>query len=238
MADELTTLLSATGGAFLGKFVGPAAEQLGKAGWERIQQLGQRATAYLATVGREPKPVEPKILVPLVQAAAHEPDPGLADKWAALLANAADPDTQVDVQPVYADILRQLTAKEVKLLDELFNSKTIARTLQIFEPNYEHQQNPSGIYLFRKSRTIGVSLDLERLRHERGDTGIERSSFESLVDNLLRHRLLIAAREEIPKKQSAIGNSLDPRPVIKKAYFSALGFDFMMACTPPNAVRE
>lgn len=46
--DPLSTLALATGGAFLGKFVGPTAESLGKVAWERAQQLGTKATAYRA----------------------------------------------------------------------------------------------------------------------------------------------------------------------------------------------
>ena len=119
----LTTLAVATGGAFLGKFVGPAAEAIGKAAWEQAQQLGARATAYLAAVGREPQPVEPKLLLPLVQAASLETDEVLAEKWAALLANAADPAQHVAVQPGFAEVLRQLTSQEAIVIDHLYFPK-------------------------------------------------------------------------------------------------------------------
>ncbi|MDO7888181.1 Abi-alpha family protein [Hymenobacter cheonanensis] len=120
MPDPLTTLAVATGGAFLGKFVGPAAEAIGKAAWEQAQQLGARATAHLAAVGREPQPVEPKLLLPLVQAASLESDPTLAEKWAALLANAADPAQRVAVQPGFAEVLRQLSADDASLLTKIY----------------------------------------------------------------------------------------------------------------------
>jgi hypothetical protein len=115
--STLTTLAVATGGAFLGKFVGPAAEYYGKLTLERAQQLGVKATVLLAQVGREPQPVEPKLLLPLVQAASLEMDEVLAEKWAALLANAADPVQRVEVQPGFTEVLRQLMPTDAQALE-------------------------------------------------------------------------------------------------------------------------
>jgi len=126
MDTTLTTLLTGASGAFLGKFVGPAAEHLGKAAWERAQALGKNAAQLLATVGREPQPVEPKVLVPLVQAAALETDPGLSERWAALLANAADPEQRVKVQPGYAEVLRQLTPIDAQILKLLYAAAAVS----------------------------------------------------------------------------------------------------------------
>jgi hypothetical protein len=112
----LTTLVVATGGAFLGKLVGPAAEHYGKLALERAQQLGAKATTYLATVGREPQPVEPKLLPPLVQAAALESDSDLANKCAALLAKSADPTQKVMIQPGFAEVLRQFMSLDAQVL--------------------------------------------------------------------------------------------------------------------------
>ena len=48
----ITDLITLMGGAALSKFVGPAAEQLGEAAWERAQQLG--AQGPTATGRRQP----------------------------------------------------------------------------------------------------------------------------------------------------------------------------------------
>jgi hypothetical protein len=93
MADLVTIAVTAA----MTQFVGPTAKHLGEQALERDKQVESKATAYLAAVGREPQPVEPKILLPLVQAASLESDPTLADKWAALLANAADPAKKVEI---------------------------------------------------------------------------------------------------------------------------------------------
>jgi hypothetical protein len=119
MAD-LITLIE---GAALAKFVGPAAEHYGKVALERAQQIGNKAISYLAAVGREPQPVEPKILLPLVQAASLETDEALANRWASLLANAADSLQRAAVQPAYIDLLRPLTPTDARVLDYIYHNR-------------------------------------------------------------------------------------------------------------------
>lgn len=119
MATDLVTIATT---AVLSQFLGPSAKHLGEELLERGKQVGSRAAALLATVGREPQPVEPKLLIPLVQAAALETDETLTANWAALLANAADPEQHVTVQPGFAEVLRQLMPIDVLLLDSLYNS--------------------------------------------------------------------------------------------------------------------
>jgi hypothetical protein len=164
MADSLSTLALATGGAFLGKFVGPAAESLGKVAWERAQQLGTKATALLSAVGREPQPVEPKLLLPLVQAASLETDETLVDKWAALLANAADPGRYVEVHALYASILQQITHRDALVLEALYYSPVLPRT------------RPRASSLMVKQLTELTGLSYEQVGFS--------------LDNLLRLRLL------------------------------------------------
>jgi hypothetical protein len=168
MSDTFTTLLTTAGGAYLGKFVGPAAEAMGKAAWERAQQVGAKATALLTTVGREPQPVEPKLLVPLVQAAALESDPTLAEKWAALLANAADPAQRVAVQSGFIEVLRQLTPDEAQVLTMLYAPVT--------KP--DSQPVISGF----KTEALLESL------------GLDYNDVSLIVDNLMRLQLCFGER--------------------------------------------
>jgi hypothetical protein len=107
MAADLITLAE---GALLTQFLTPTAKHYGEAALKRIQRLGDRAKAMLVGAGREPQGVEEKVLFPLVQAASLESDPTLAERWAALLANAADPAQKSPVQP------RQLTPMDVRVL--------------------------------------------------------------------------------------------------------------------------
>ena len=116
MAADLVTIATT---AVLTQFLAPAAKNLGEVALEQARQIGKRAVGYLAAVGREPHPVEPKILLPLVQAASLETDEALVERWAALLANAADPAQRIAVQPSFVDILRQLTLHDAAILDHL-----------------------------------------------------------------------------------------------------------------------
>lgn len=113
MATDLVTIATT---AALTQFVGPAFKHLGEQALERAKQVAGKAAGLLGAVGREPQPVEPKLLLPLVQAASLETDPTLAAHWAALLANAADPAREVQTHPSYTEVLRQLTPMDAQVL--------------------------------------------------------------------------------------------------------------------------
>ena len=115
MAADIVTIATT---AVLTQFLTPAAKSLGEVALERAKQVGSKAVGYLAAVGREAQPVEEKILYPLLQAASLETDSTLAEKWAALLTNAADPAQQAQVQPGFIEVLRQLTPTDAQVLEE------------------------------------------------------------------------------------------------------------------------
>jgi hypothetical protein len=204
MDTTITTLLTATGGAFLGKFVGPAAEQLGKAAWERAQQLGQQAHNLLTAVGREPQPVEPKLLVPLVQAAALETDESLADKWAALLANAADPARRVAVQPGFAGVLRELTPVEAQILERIYANVTAG--------TFHAGAEPDSVIVDAYEKELNLSS----------------ADFEVCMDNLIRLRLCGLRTKPFNINQLSV--ALTPATWVVPTRF---GQAFLLACTPP-----
>jgi hypothetical protein len=146
MATDLVTIATT---AALSQFLGPSAKHLGEVALERSKQVGTKAVALLAAVSRKPQPVEPKVLLPLVQAAALETDEALADKWAALLANAADPSVKTVVTVKFVEILRALSTAEAKILQHLnvkqkdyslnysLNLDSLAARLDIMEQDFE-----------------------------------------------------------------------------------------------------
>jgi hypothetical protein len=69
-------------------------------------KLLERAHQYLRDAGRDPREVKWNVLFPLLEAASLDEDDDMADRWAALLANAADPLAD-EVPPSFADVLRQ-----------------------------------------------------------------------------------------------------------------------------------
>lgn len=125
MATDLVTIATT---AALTQFVGPAFKHLGEQALERAKQVASKAASYLNAVEREPKPIEPKLLIPMVQAASLETDNTLTEKWAALLANAADPAPRETVQPGFAEVLRQLTPIDARVFDVLADIKTEPQT--------------------------------------------------------------------------------------------------------------
>jgi hypothetical protein len=156
MATDLVTIATT---AVLTQFLTPAAKSLGEVVLERAKQVGSKAVGYLAAVGREAQPVEEKILYPLLQAASLESDPTLAEKWAALLANAADPAHQTQVHPSYIDVLRQMTPVDAQVL----------------------------LYIYEQRKLTGESVVVEDLiLHFAESLG---SRLELVYDNLLRLRL-------------------------------------------------
>jgi hypothetical protein len=234
----LTNIVTAAGGGvvvpFINKVLGPVADEIGLILGERVRmfrlqnqiRLFGEAQKMLADAGVEAKQVNLKTLLPLMEGASIEDDPALSVKWAALLANAANPDAKFDILPAFADILRQLTTEEAQILDSIFNTLTFPEIWDN-EPDREY---------FIKKNALQVMIEMSRIRHKIGYGQDSSHKFHSFQDNLLRHRLILPAKEMSMKTES--GFSSDFRPEIKRVFLSSLGFDFMMACTAPNSKKE
>jgi Abortive infection alpha len=55
----------------------------------------------------------------MIEGASLEEDPNLQDKWANLMANAADPRRKYDISPLFQTILRELSPRDALFLDAL-----------------------------------------------------------------------------------------------------------------------
>lgn len=55
----------------------------------------------------EPRPLNTKLALPLLDAASEESDETLQDMWSSLMANAMDPDRDVSLQRIFIDTLKQ-----------------------------------------------------------------------------------------------------------------------------------
>jgi hypothetical protein len=117
-------------GAFIAKYIAGPLEQgigivtdrLSYARWERQIRLMRRADEFLAQQGLSgpTRAVPLKIAIPLLQAASIEEDDGLQDLWAILLANAANAQSQVEIERGYISILEQLTPVEAQILKAIY----------------------------------------------------------------------------------------------------------------------
>lgn len=201
MAADLITLAE---GALLTQFLTPTAKHYGEVALKRVQHLGERAKLLLASVGRKATPVEEKILFPLVEAASLETDETLMEMWAALLANAADPRTRMEITTSFVEILRQLGKAEVKIIQRL-------------DENLQNQKagKVPAIRLGSFASSLSMSEEL----------------FEVTVDNLLRLRLceLPPTKYEITRD----GNLAQYDPSKEKVEFTMLGLAFLATITPP-----
>jgi hypothetical protein len=70
----------------------------------------------------DPKPVEMKVGIPLINAAALEEDDKIQDMYARLLVNATDPNARIKAQRAYVTILEDVGPLEVLLLDRIYNA--------------------------------------------------------------------------------------------------------------------
>jgi hypothetical protein len=108
--------------------LGPAAEELGQRVQDSVRayRYGRQLKLLAKTekmakdAGFTPKAVPIKLLFPLLEGASLEEDENLHTMWAALLANAANPDTPELVHPSFIGTLKQLSPDDAKALEEGF----------------------------------------------------------------------------------------------------------------------
>lgn len=67
----------------------------------------------------QPKIISPRVLVPALTALSEESDDALQELWANLMANAMDPDADVDLQKILIETLRQLEPIDAVLLAQI-----------------------------------------------------------------------------------------------------------------------
>lgn len=136
-----------SGEKFLERLVGPWLDEKGQSLADGVRARRRRNAETVAGMAsaiagdREVGPVPGRILFPMLEAASNEEDPGLQEKWAALLANTATGDVAATLGPAFVDIMRQLTPLHAKVLAFLYKrSRMLSRTPRNPKaPGYRHQ---------------------------------------------------------------------------------------------------
>ena len=174
--NPLTSIINLANAAkeFLGKLVTPSIEELGLLIGDQVRsyrfrkqiQILTKARDILEKAGIDPRQVSLKTLVPILEHGSLEEEESMVDRWASLLANAADPTATVKVEPSFTEILKQLSPREAQILDSIYN---LVQSIPI--PREEWIQRGA----------LAESLK-EVLR-------ISEQNFEIAVDNLFRLRL-------------------------------------------------
>jgi hypothetical protein len=213
MPEGLAVAAATSAGAyFLTKVLGPVLGEVGELVRDplrqhrerRLLQTAQAAQELLDQRAAEPTAVPHRVLVPLIDGASLEDEAELQQRWAALLANAADPATAASVHPAYPAILRELSALEARILD------AVLRTCEL---SGESPQRWSNWYVTNAAEQVGAN-DQE---------------YDLAVQNLFRTQLLSSARTTLsftnfsPQFQTHDPSRLTP---------TVLGVSFGLACWP------
>jgi hypothetical protein len=198
---------------FIGKLVNPALEEGGGlikdniAYWRFRNQinLSIKAKKFLEDKGISPKKVLPKTLISILENGSLEEDDYMQNKWASLLANASNPNYKEEIKPSYAEILKELSSTEVKLLDEMFEefNKKLA------ESEYEIKFNKDNV-----CKKLNIS----------------ENEYNILADNLIRLNLC----QPVPKRGIYFSSVKKDQPAKIRpkqiSYLTLLGYSFVKAC--------
>lgn len=158
-------------GGFLSKYVGGTLEQamgifedkLKYLRWELQVKLMQRSAEFLHQRGltQPTRKVPLQIAIPLMQAGSLEENDDLRDRWAALLVNAADASSNIEVTRSFITILEDLTPLDASILEKIYSpllTKVEAELWTHGLPESVTEEAPSNDSLKRPPKQIEVSL--------------------------------------------------------------------------------
>ena len=129
-----------------------------------------KAQEKLKQSGISPGKVPSKLLVPLLENGSLEDEESMVDKWANLLANAANPNYPSTVEASFIEILKQLSPNEVLILDKYYD-------------NYSSEKGWIEVQNEQQQKKIKGS-QLQQI------IGLQTNDFEDAMNNLSRFGLL------------------------------------------------
>lgn len=201
---------------FLGKIAGPATEEAGLLLQDkvRIYRFGNqlkmlaKAQKMLDDAGVSPTFVPLRTLLPLLEGVALEEEGDMSTKWAALLANAANPNSLVEIYPSFPHILSQLSPREARVLDAIYD---LALRLSLISGQWaEHGGNRESIMQI-------MSMSSEE--------------FDLITDNLIRLGLCSGqgTRLDFIENKNQLFQLKDKGTIS----ITQLGYEFVTACQQP-----
>jgi hypothetical protein len=219
----------------LNKLAGPLAEEVGLTLGDRAREyriknavkIFARVKKMLAQAGIQPTSIPPRLFLPAIDAATVEAEETLQERWAALLANASDPERRNTVLPSYVEVLKQLTPEESLVLDRVHDQVTV---------NGSHQPT-----ITERGILIGTSETLFQwaLPSYSGWEFEEAwKAFVLLIDDLIRLGIISRADNQDDDPFSAYkysGNvvKLGPPSVTIEYVITPFGHAFLSACHKP-----
>jgi hypothetical protein len=204
---------------FVAAFTGHKGETigtiLGNAARDRVKNaegVVGKAHFTLLNLNIPTQKVAMNIWQPLLESASLQEDETIQDRWAFLLANAADARRTRPVEPCYVDMLNHLSSREVRFLDSIYGEKTYPHTQLAL--NALHNQ-------FRKAGLASdPAPDVPPIYSNRPVlTDADKARFNLMIDILTRERII------------ALGFGQREGPY----EFTDLGYAFVKACQTPEA---
>jgi hypothetical protein len=166
----------------------------------------------LADANIDPHSLPPRLFLPIMEAASLESEDVLRERWAALIANAANPSGQIKVRTAYVEILKQLSAEDVEFINLCYElTRKISMTW-------------TGSYtLGLGSRMKLKSIDKSKEPH------MPNTISQEIVDSV--QRLGIIAERDVREASDDDGEEV----LRHEFYITTLGVRFIEACRPPGS---
>jgi len=212
------------------KVAGPAAEEIGLSlrdsvhvyRAKRAYRLAEKFHQFVKERGIEPRQVNLKLLLPVLDYASVEDDEDLHTMWANLLANAADP-THYEVLPSFAEVLHQLSKPEAVFLQNFYENTV----------NYWKSVGKQEQFTVAICEVLSMCNNDPRLE-------VDAEAFALIVDDLLRLGLIRMRTDTLMpgpnSPQLAYGSVGSIRTTMQHAYYmSDYGMKFIGACQPRRA---
>jgi hypothetical protein len=231
-AQDFIAAVSGHPGESLGTILG----NFGKRRFDNIEAVGNKAHLTLLNIGVTPGEVPLNVLHPLLDAASVQEDPTLQDTWANLLANAADPRQINRVSASFPGILKELSGREVKFLDALYENAN-GRLEGIF-----HFDSIAQIaYDITELMDLYVSCGLAKTDSLHVVAGVDgaspeqkkdREEFFLMLDAIRRQDVLRDVTYSDPK--GIWSDAPENTPLRTQFHVTTLGVAFVNACRPPK----
>lgn len=216
--------LGGRGGSFIDAYLKPLATYEGERLLDKYKKwrgqnlgvVGGQTQDMVDAAGFTPVAVPGRILFPILDYASFEEDDELRTKWAALLANAGAPGPENRILPGYAEILRQLTPGQAKILDWFYDTfgARISSGIPLIGSKFK-EINQQDLVLFLS--------DFQRLQ---------------LIEE---HRQIVSVPYGGTQTERAAPGTTISQPNTKRDYLfiqlTPVGIGFVEACRPPQAKR-
>jgi hypothetical protein len=225
---------------------GPAAEEAGLMLRDhvRVFRAKRQLRLYLRTAeifektGLTPQHVPLKLLFPIVENASVEESDDLQDRWANLLARAANPAEAHTVSISFPTILRELSPRQAQFLDAIYN-EAVERSDRWRKHGVENVSF-SYVDLISLFTDAGLARYPSHQRYtmaesDRSDVKDDELDRRVAVDMFRRHGIMEDVYE-IPLNRR---NSPNWEPEIDSTIqFTLLGAQFVTACQEPGVGRD